>query len=71
MSWGVELWDCVEEVSGQVTSDTEDVCGVYKREGRGGEGICQELEETVWQVFTEGGEEGKEATGGDEQGESF
>eukprot|EP00090_Calanus_glacialis_P001140 TRINITY_DN10797_c0_g1_i6.p1 TRINITY_DN10797_c0_g1~~TRINITY_DN10797_c0_g1_i6.p1 ORF type:complete len:587 (-),score=194.28 TRINITY_DN10797_c0_g1_i6:100-1860(-) len=29
MSWGVELWDCVEEVLGQVTSDTEDVCGVY------------------------------------------
>ena len=29
MSWGVELWDCVEEVLGQVTSDTEDVCSVY------------------------------------------
>ena len=29
ISWGVELWDCVEEVLGQVTSDTEDVCGVY------------------------------------------
>ena len=29
MSWGVELWDCVEEVFGQVTGDVEDVCGVY------------------------------------------
>ena len=29
MSWGVELWDCEEEVLGQMTSDTEDVCGVY------------------------------------------
>ena len=31
MSWGVELWDCVEEVLGQVTSDTEDVCNAYGR----------------------------------------
>ena len=25
----MELWDCVEEVFGQVTGDVEDVCGVY------------------------------------------
>ena len=29
ISWGVELWDCVEEVFGQVTCDTKDLCGVY------------------------------------------
>ena len=25
----MELWDCVEEVFGQVIGDTEEVCGVY------------------------------------------
>ena len=29
MGWGVELWDCVEEVLGQVTSDNDTVCNVY------------------------------------------
>ena len=29
MSWGVELWDCVELAFGQVAEETEDVCGVY------------------------------------------
>ena len=29
MSWGIELWDCVEEVFSQVTSDSDTVCNVY------------------------------------------
>ena len=29
MGWGVDLWDCVEEVFGHVTSDMEDICGVF------------------------------------------
>ena len=29
MSWGEELWDCAEEVLGHVTSDNEDVFGLY------------------------------------------
>ena len=29
MGWGVELWDCIEEVFNHVTGDMEDVCGVF------------------------------------------
>ena len=29
MGWGVDLWDCVEEVFGHVTGDMEEVCGVF------------------------------------------
>ena len=68
MSWGVELWDCVEEVFGQVTSDTEDACGVYgkfiKERGEVEKEDAKNLRKLCGKYLPRGGK-------GSQQGEMF